>query len=128
MWNLWRCGTTRARVHVRGVCVVLSVLKGERKVRDVRNRRLFRSFTFLGTCEGELFRILGTPTKIVGVVQSKENVAANADNTHNTRTFRTILHSCVANNNCCLLEMRGSMTKCSRISTNERQSCQPVVQ
>ena len=55
------------------VAFVLSVLKGKR---DARNCRFFRSFTFLGTCEGELFGILGTPTKIV---QSEENVAANAD-------------------------------------------------
>lgn len=65
--------------HVRGVCVVFPVLKGEREERDVRDGRLFRSFTFLGTCEGDLFGILGTPTKVVGVVQGKENVAANAD-------------------------------------------------
>lgn len=61
--------------HVRGVCVVFSVLKGERKERDVRTADCL----VLGICEGELFGISGTPTKISGVVQGKENVTENTD-------------------------------------------------
>lgn len=32
------------------------------------------------------------------------------------RTFSTILHNCVASSSCCLLEIKGSITKCSFIS------------
>jgi hypothetical protein len=31
-------------------------------------------------------------------------------------TLSTILHNCVASNNCCLFEIKGSITKCSFIS------------
>lgn len=34
----------------------------------------------------------------------------------NKHTLSTILHSCVASSNCCLFEIKGSITKCSLIS------------
>lgn len=34
------------------------------------------------------------------------------------QTLSTILHSCVARRSCCLLPIKGSMTKCSRISNS----------
>ena len=66
--------------HVRGVCVCVSGAERGTGGKGCNGRPIVSVFDFfLGTCEGELFGILGTPTKIVGVVQSKENFAANAD-------------------------------------------------
>lgn len=106
--------------HVRGVCAVFPVLKGEREERNVRDGRLFSVFYFFGDMRRGIIWDIGNPNKNC----SKQGKCCSK----RRRTFSTILHSCVASNNCCRLEMRGSMTKCSRISTNERQSCQPVVQ
>ena len=41
-------------------------------------------------------------------------------------TFKTILHSCVASNNCCRFPISGSMTKCSLISSRDYQQPLPL--
>ena len=41
------------------------------------------------------------------------------------RTLSTMRHSCVARRSCWRFEIRGSITKCSRISVQSRTLCQP---
>ena len=77
MWNCGGAGITRARVPRtwRLPCV----FGAERGTEEKGCKGSADCFGLSGICEGELFGILGTTTKIAGVVQSKENVAANTD-------------------------------------------------
>ena len=66
--------------HVRGVCVCVSGAERGTGGKGCNGRPIVSVFDFFwGHAKGNYLGYWEPPTKIVGVVQSKENFAANAD-------------------------------------------------